>query len=226
MICIALAAPDTVELLKIIERERESADMIEIRLDALTKPASNDLKRCIEACKCPVICTCRHSSEGGNWQGTEEELKEILLSAADNGASFVDIELSAGKIFISDLSDQLKTSKCGIIVSFHDFSGTPDRTALVDIMKKEQEAGADIGKIVVMASEKKDCYNTLSLYPEAAKKKFSLVAFSMGDRGRISRLACLAMGAPFTFAAPDSSEETAPGQIKASHMRKLFDNLF
>jgi 3-dehydroquinate dehydratase type I len=96
---------------------------------------------------------------------------------------------------------------------------------LLDVMANMKEAGADIGKIVVMASDVYEVRVPMSLYQVAYETDFDLVAFSMGEHGRISRLMALVMGAPFTFAAPDNSAGTAPGQIEITKMKRLLAQL-
>jgi 3-phosphoshikimate 1-carboxyvinyltransferase len=58
----------------------------------------------------------------------------------------------------------------------------------------------------------------LSLYDDCAFAPARLVAFAMGAAGRESRLECLRLGAPFTYAALSADEATAPGQWTAAGM--------
>lgn len=225
MICVPVSASTPEGMLEGIRQNRPGADMMEIRLDALAEPEKADVERFLNEASIPVICTCRHGSEGGKWQGEESKRLEILIKAVEAGAAYVDLELSSGKAAIKELRACTSGKGCRLILSFHDFSGTPDRGFLLDIMNRQQENGADTGKIVVMAKEIHDISVPFSLYHVAEEKAFSLLAFSMGEAGRISRLACLAMGAPFTFAAPDQGEGSAPGQITSSEMKALMTRL-
>ena len=59
-------------------------------------------------------------------------------------------------------------------------------------------------------------------YPDGrVQEEGTLVAFCMGEAGRESRLDCLRKGSPFTYAALDEAEATAPGQWTAAGMNEV-----
>jgi len=113
------------------------------------------------------------------------------------------------------------TSKTKVIVSWHDFGRTPSSEKLSQVFYKQYQSGAQIGKIVTMAHDYLDAARVLALLPLARKLKFPLIAFCMGQEGMISRLATLEQGGYMTYAAPDSGEGTAPGQLPVSALRAL-----
>ena len=47
------------------------------------------------------------------------------------------------------------------------------------------------------------------------------VVVGMGDLGRVTRVAALLLGSPFSYAAPDDGVETAPGQLPLSAMTRI-----
>lgn len=54
--------------------------------------------------------------------------------------------------------------------------------------------------------------------PQENQRSFELIAFSMGETGKDSRLECLKLGSPFTYAALSEEEAAAPGQWTYSEM--------
>ena len=54
--------------------------------------------------------------------------------------------------------------------------------------------------------------------PKETRRKSELIAFSMGEIGKASRLECLKLGSPFTYAALNGNEAAAPGQWSYSEM--------
>ena len=60
-----------------------------------------------------------------------------------------------------------------------------------------------------------------SLY---AKYK-NLLALGMGENGRITRVASLLMGAPFSYVSSGTAKETAPGQITREQMKNVLEGL-
>ena len=93
------------------------------------------------------------------------------------------------------------------IRSYHDFDGTDSLEALKAIVEKCVYHGADMVKVVTMASSQADTDKVLALYDWcasyndekiAALADGGLIAFCMGDAGKQSRLDCLKHGAPYT----------------------------
>jgi 3-dehydroquinate dehydratase-1/3-dehydroquinate dehydratase/shikimate dehydrogenase len=82
-----------------------------------------------------------------------------------------------------------------------------------------------VGKIVTMAKTSADVLRVLSLLLLAAEKGFPLIAFCMGKVGMISRLATVQLGGYMTYAAPDSGQVTASGQLKVSALRSMLKTL-
>ena len=72
-------------------------------------------------------------------------------------------------------------------------------------------------KIVTTAKGPTDTATILALYSRAART--NLVAFAMGDSGKISRLLCLYLGSPFTYVA--LGKPTAPGQFSAKQLSSI-----
>ena len=62
-----------------------------------------------------------------------------------------------------------------------------------------------------------------SLSNSFGEEEASLVAFCMGEAGQFTRHLCLALGAPYTYAALDEESATAPGQYTAAQMEHLLD---
>ena len=59
-----------------------------------------------------------------------------------------------------------------------------------------------------------------------AAEPFRLIAFGMGEAGRQTRLECLKLGAPFSYACFSEDEATAPGQLTTAEMfRKVYAGL-
>lgn len=56
--------------------------------------------------------------------------------------------------------------------------------------------------------------------PDEHKHKSELIAFAMGEAGKASRLECLRLGSPFTYAALSEDEAAAPGQWSYAEMLK------
>ena len=225
MICVSLAEPTCNALLKRLQQVAAKADMAEVRLDTLADAESLDFVSLIKDRPCPLIFTNISSAEGGLFSGSEEERISLLEKAISAGADYVDIELRTDPALRDAIVKKVRETGTKLIISYHDFFCTPEKEKLIEVFDSERRAGADIGKIVTMAEGPQDVLKVFSLYFKALDEGFPLIAFCMGPFGKMSRLACLAMGAYLTYASTARGHEAAPGQIPLDDLRAMVDCL-
>ncbi len=226
MICVPIAETTFSRMAQRLESCMAQADMVEIRLDALSEPCTADaVKALISLGSIPLLFTCRRMDEGGAFAGNEQQRLGCLAQAVHAGAQYVDVELRTEKAIRDEFVNHAHSTGCRVIMSWHDFTRTPDDDELASMLKDQKAAGADIAKIVTMGLNASDIPRLFSLYYLAQDLNIPLVSFCMGDIGRISRVACLAMGAWLTFASLDSGSGTAPGQIPLARFRAILDSV-
>ena len=222
-VCVSIACENVAQALDIAKHSESHADVIEIRLDSLFQPGIAPFVKNLTK---PLLFTNRPEWEGGAFRGPEAARIGLLLEAVQHDCALVDLELKTAPELRGELLDvMLKHPQTGLIISWHDFSGTPSRDELGEILEEQMESGAHIGKIVTTANDYKDVLRILNLQANAAEKNFPLIAFCMGPIGKISRLATTKLGGYMTYAAPDGGKETAPGQIPVSVLRDMLSRL-
>ena len=191
-----------------LSSQAEQADMIELRLDLISSSDPLEtLKALRQATAKPLIATARHKSEGGRFQESEAERRDLLVKAAAY-ADYVDVELLA-EIRAEVVSRIAKPA----IVSYHDFQAMPDDQELAGIYSRMKEAGAAIAKIAVTPQEKKD---NLRILEFLLKADLPLCMIAMGDLGRHMRAIAPLYGSALTYAYV--AESTAPGQMSLSEL--------
>ena len=82
--------------------------------------------------------------------------------------------------------------------------------------------GANLVKIAVTANSPSDCATIISLYCYHT----NLLAFAMGEAGRVTRIAIPFVSDKFTFASVDEENITAPGQFSASQLEEIFKLIY
>ncbi len=219
-ICVSIAGENTNEALHMAREIIGLADVLEIRLDSLPSP---DPAPFLDDLTIPLLFTNRPDWEGGAFKGGEEERIRPLLEAIDLGASYVDIELNADSRTREAIISEAKEKPARIIASWHNFHETPPLEELYTILQQMMSSGADIGKIVTMARNFSDALQVLLLQTRAHEQDFPLIAFCMGEAGRISRLATLELGGFMTYAAPGFQKSTAPGQLTVEEIKKALE---
>src|SRR3974390_3280263 len=126
-ICIALGFPDAAALIAHARHEYEAGErFFEFRLDYLPQPEQG-FKVIADFLAgysdCSILATCRRHQNQGKYNGSIEEQVRILDCAIDAGAQAVDVEIESAESVAAHL-EQLR-SKAMLILSYHNFGGTP-----------------------------------------------------------------------------------------------------
>ena len=222
MICIPITAERTGEAIEMMERAMPLADLVEFRIDRMRNP---EMERLLGAGRTPVIVTNRRRDEGGGFSGTEEERVAFLVEAARLGADYVDIETETAPVLKEELRQVCARSKTKRIASWHDFSGTPPAAFLKMKLAACMADGPDIVKIVTHAADATDGLRILELIPYARQRGQAVIAFCMGETGRISRIMAPLLGSAISYAPLEPEEASAPGQLTARRMREILSAL-
>ncbi len=162
-----------------------------------------------------VVCTLRPVAEGGRFQGSEEERIKTLSLIAWYKPFLLDVEFETLQRF-PILAKLIKSAGTRLLVSWHDFNGTPDDEKLQAQMDAMLEHSSWI-KLVCMAESNDDASRMLALYGRKGDRH--LISFAMGDHGSASRILCLYLGSPYTYVS--LGRAVAPGQIDVDRMRKI-----
>ncbi len=205
MICVSLSCPTAADCL----RDLQDLEFAEIRLDAMQ--VSPDEVREIFSSHRKLIATCRPGSleDGGRL--------ELLSTAIEAGAAYLDVELESSPDFRKALVEQARSRSCQVIVSHHDFEATPGRSELMELRARCFEAGADLAKIACAVSTPADAARLLGLLDFEAP----VIAVGMGPLGAITRVAAPLLGSPFTYGSLEPGRETASGQLDRATLERL-----
>jgi len=224
MICISIVPGTNEEALSLLARALPWSDLVELRIDRIERP---DLPLLLHAGKERILVTNRRRDEGGFFARCEDRRMELLREAVDLGARYVDIEARTGAAAVGRLEKAIraKKGKTKLIVSHHDLKGTPPRQTLMKRFKASRALGADIVKIVTLAQTAADNLRVLELIPQALGAGQDIIAFCMGAKGRLSRVAAPLLGSCMSFASLEEGAESAPGQLTAQEMKTILGML-
>ncbi|CAI9832707.1 3-dehydroquinate dehydratase [Nitrosopumilaceae archaeon] len=189
-----------------------ASDYAELRLDYIAPSRVAEALELAAGRLGRTVCTLRPRSEGGRFAGSEEARLRLLEEAAGFDPFLLDVEYSA---LSSRRGLARRLGGARLLVSWHDFGGTPGAAALAGRRKRMSRFGG-LAKMACMARSTADAARMLGIYGGRDRR---LVAFAMGDPGRISRILCMHLGSPFTYAS--LSRPTAPGQMSVAEVAAL-----
>lgn len=232
-ICVPITGTNREDILGTAERAVSSAaDLVEWRADwcedIFDRPCASDILCGLRQMlgEIPLLFTFRTVKEGGEKETDPDGYRLLARWAAKSGLiDLLDVELSAGRKTVQELIEEAHRHNVKVIVSSHDFQGTPPEEEILSRMKEMDEMGADILKVAVMPKSSSDVLTLLS----ATRKIRALCAdrpvitMSMGGTGLVSRLCGETFGSAVTFGS--LGKASAPGQISVGELAHILDLL-
>jgi 3-dehydroquinate dehydratase-1 len=181
------------------------ADILEMRIDCFRQPVDRItayLGEIRAKVALPMIGTVRENE-------FTRENRSGIFKAVMPYVDCIDIELGAP---ISDEVLSLASGKT-VIVSEHDFNGTPDTRALRTMVDRAVVQGAEIVKIAVMATCREDVVRVLEFTRSCEEPVVTMV---MGPLGTISRVVGPLFGSLLTYGY--LTRPVAPGQLSVQKL--------
>ncbi|MEF8888060.1 MAG: type I 3-dehydroquinate dehydratase [Haloarculaceae archaeon] len=211
---------------------REHADIVEFRLDLAAEPMAQ--LRAYEG-ELPLLVTNRVAWEGGEAADTPRRLDRLATAVEHPRVEAVDLELAAltaaaeggdGTADHSAVSVREAARKHGVsvLVSIHDFEGTPGRERLAELLARAAEHG-DVAKLAVTAESPDDVLALLAVTRDMSREGRRVATMAMGEAGRHSRAVAPLYGSRVGYAPVDPAEATAPGQYALATLAGLVERL-
>ncbi|MFL6466662.1 MAG: shikimate dehydrogenase [Pyrinomonadaceae bacterium] len=210
-LCISICAKSSEELFEMIVRAEELADVIEVRFDCLENEDRIAIAERLSATGKNFLLTFRSAEQGGPHAISTEERKAFWSNVPN--AKWADAE--------PDIVEDVETRGFErLICSYHAASNTSANIRQIYALLAETKA--DVLKIAVPSEAAVDAIPVWKLFETSKNGGKGLVPIAMGEAGKWTRILGNAYGAFMTFASLGSGAETAPGQISADDMLKVF----
>ena len=231
-----ICVPLTGRSLRQIEEQLENmthypADMVEWRCDWFEEIADRHetglaLRMIREQVgDLPLLVTFRTAAEGGE-RAIEEETYYALLDdlACRQEPDLLDMEAWFNSEKTAAVTAGLQQQGKKVILSYHNFSGTPPLEEMTERLKEMAAMGADLAKIAVMPESMEDVYSLLRATSRVHELNLCpLITMAMGRQGLLSRLCGEISGSCLTFGSAGVS--SAPGQAAADRLKLILEDI-
>ena len=214
--CVSIVEKTPKKLKQTLAKALKKSDYAEIRFDFLNPNLVPEALHLIRKDLDKCVSTLRPIREGGKFSGSEKNRISIIKLIAEYDPFLLDIEYNTLKKN-RNLQRYLKNTDTSLLVSWHNFKQTPTVPVLKKKLLEMKKFSSNI-KIVTMARSGNDGSRILSLYNNS--KNVKLIAFSMGNFGKMSRLLCLLLGSPYTYVS--FGKPIAPGQFSLDEVKSIF----
>ncbi len=214
-------------LLETRELVLRKPDLLEWRADAYDQVEDiEEILLCLQevreiAGNIPILFTCRIQCEGGLKKIDQAKRLELYCAVMDSGwVDLVDIELCNEIEFVAAVRERSSATNVKLILSYHNFQETPGEQFICTKLVEAQLKGADIAKLAVMPKNYGDVLTLLNATNTVRSEETvrgPIVTISMGEQGKISRLAGGLFGSDITFGC--GVQASAPGQISLEDLR-------
>ncbi|MBN1798621.1 MAG: shikimate dehydrogenase [Spirochaetales bacterium] len=214
LLCLVLTENTLERNIELIQHYQNYIDIVELRADFLTDREMQYIKRFPALVDMPVILTLRRQADGGKFQGSEAERRNLLKKSIVKAFSYLDLE--------SDFRDtefeaDVKRLGIRIIRSFHDFNGVPGNiTKRIKDMAREQGV---LPKAAVMPKSSKDLFRLLRCFKKLTHIEKIIVG--MGEYGLPTRILSNYLGSFLSYCSKNKNL-AAPGNKNPEEMVKLY----
>lgn len=213
--CMPILAADYSEALNCVDKVIESnCELIEWRLDALNGKV--DMEKVINTCRHikgktdkKLIVTLRTARQGGLRDMDPSNYVWMIRRLIDLAKiDFVDIEMAncAGDAQLKMLIRMAKKKGVNVIVSYHDMIYTESAREIYMRLCHMKYLGADLPKVAYMANNEGDVEALVNGATTAVSEIGPVIAISMGELGKVTRIEGDKFGSIVNFVKPIGSK--------------------
>ncbi|MER3417075.1 MAG: hypothetical protein C4297_12810 [Gemmataceae bacterium] len=208
MICVSIYQESRRLALVDMLNAAGQADLLEVRLDRFGK--APDIGELLAARPKPVIMSCRRPSDGGAWDGRENERIALLRQCIVSKADYVEIE--------HDIADQIRPfPPAKRVISYTNLRETP--SDLQEIYDGIRHRHADVIKLVLPVRTPEETWPVLQL---VQKTTVPTVVVGLGKPGVMLAILGRKLGAPWVYAALEKGMEAYPGQVSVRELVTVY----
>jgi 3-dehydroquinate dehydratase / shikimate dehydrogenase len=216
-ICAVVAVPTAQEMLRELRVALKKSRTVELRLDWLKNAEELDYFLAhlrVNRAKACILATLRRRQAGGKYKGDVTGQLSRLVAAAEAGCAWCDLEVESAERLDAGALRELRRAGAQVMISFHDFRGTP--RDLGRVTRRLERCHGDAIKIAAEARTIRDGARLLAV----AHSRRNVIAVPMGEAGLPGRVLALRAGSALAYAATGTA--TAPGQLSIAEMRGVY----
>lgn len=210
MICISVT-PESRKLAKVdLLNASRRCDLVELCLDKLIKVP--DVGELIAVTDKPILISCRRPEDGGQYEGSESDRRQLLRNAVVAGPAYIELDF--------DAAEQIpRFGETRRVVSFASLDHPLSRVD--DILQRAAALKADVVKFTWPTPTLDDVWPLLVAVNK--KQNVPVVGVGLGDSSLTYSLLGLRYGSPWIYAALERGMEAHVGQPTVWELDDVYD---
>jgi len=197
------------------------ANTVEIRIDLGKKLQNFDcLLNLINKIKTElnldIIATIRLQKEGGKY--IKDDIKRFeLFKKLSHYVDYIDIELYSKYTKLLKMYIKQNNLKTKLIISYHNFKNTPDKTKLIEIINNADKLLPDMIKIATFVNNSNDLIKLIEIQKKS--KKLSIITMSDMWYSYFGRILFPLLGSQLVYGYTD--KKVVLGQLSIQELSKI-----
>lgn len=217
--CLPIISESLETVRQVIEKNLFDFDLFEVWLDYVDSPSIEALEQLVEKYPDKLIFLFRRLGLEPIVMPVAERIK--ISHALGAKKCYFDFDIRDQKAEIDALLEAVDNGMPQrTILSYHNYSETPDTDELLAILDEMQKKGATVSKLACMCNSTKDTARLMQILAEK-KKERKVIILGMGVAALALRVFGVEWGNEFTFCPIDRKAQTAFGQLTRSELSSL-----
>lgn len=216
--CLPIINPSLSEVNSLIDKNILEYDFLELWLDYIEGLKVSDVKLLRDKLGGKGIFLFRRQSLEPIKMSLDQRLETI--QALDNHQSLIDLDVSQ-----KEELEENKDKNIHSIVSYHNYSQTPNSEKLREIIDEISSSRVDIYKVSTLCNTNEDALRLLDLLLNLKERGLEYIVLGMGEKGAITRIFGTLWGNKMIYAPEDRFEQSAPGQLTKEQLEGIFSIL-
>lgn len=219
--CLPIISEDKSEITTLIDRYSGEYRWFEIWLDYLDGDLKSFLRELTQKHSSKLVILFRRK----NLEPSKLNLEMVkgLIAICVENDLLIDFDVNAQADLIEYTRSQFSNAR--LLLSYHNYSATPDSDFLEDILAKMNKFQASIYKIACMTDSLDDALLLMIIGQKLKLSGKNCIVLGMGEFGLMTRI----FGAKYlnymNFAPLNKEQASAPGQLTIGELQVIFDTL-
>ena len=219
--CLPVQKKSIAEALAYITKYEREYGYIEVWLDLIEGLTTADVQRLITTYSDRLILLFRRPELAPIKMSLA--MRKEIIGLLDGTPVLLDLDSNTQEDDFAILTEG--NASIELICSYHNYRETPTKKTLENVYDAMKVREPAIVKFSTFCKSQKDVLRLLEFTLKLKSDGRRFVVLGMGDEGKVTRIVNTMWGNEMTFAPPEASQSSAPGQLTRAELSEIINLL-